>query len=50
MKQELSDVPKTKEEARRQKGPIPLTAIFLAIGLAVVFILFFLPAFINNQN
>lgn len=45
MKQALTDDPKTPEEARRQRGPVPLLAIFLAIGLALAFIFFFLPVF-----
>lgn len=42
--QELKDIPKTPQEARRQKGPVPLMAIFLALGLfAVLFLFFGLP-------
>jgi hypothetical protein len=39
--QELKDIPKTKAEERRQKGPVPMTAIFLALGLLAVFLFFF---------
>ena len=39
----MPDIPHTWREYNRQKGPIPLTAIFLALGLIAVFILFFLP-------
>jgi hypothetical protein len=47
MKQELEDVPATQREAERRKGPIPPSAIFLAIGLVAVLILFFGPAIIE---
>ena len=47
MDQKLKDTPKispepTQEEVRRQKGPIPKRAIFIAAGLALAFALFFL--------
>ena len=45
MAQELSDIPKTGEEAKRQKGPVPLVAIMLAFGLLAALILFFFPVF-----
>jgi len=41
------DVPKTTKETKRQKGPIPPVAIFLAIGLVVAFIAFFGPAWVS---
>jgi len=44
MGQELSDIPKSKTETERHKGPIPLAGILLAFGLLAVFILFFFPA------
>ncbi len=46
MEQKMKDIPKTRKEAERQKGPIPLTALFLTIGLLGVFLLFFGPAFV----
>jgi hypothetical protein len=46
-KQQLEDVPRTKNEERRQKGPMPLTAVFLCLGLAAVCVLFFGPALIG---
>ena len=47
-KQELKDPPKTPQEYRRQKGPIPATAIFLALGLfAVLFLVWGLPIIEN---
>ncbi len=39
--QALKNVPKTEEAVRRQKGPIPLNAIFLCLGLLAVLFLFF---------
>jgi|GEM_PF-4142682 len=41
----MEDVPRTAAEYRRQKGPVPPAAIFLALGLALAVGLFFgLPA------
>ncbi|HEY8190863.1 MAG TPA: hypothetical protein VIG74_00460 [Alphaproteobacteria bacterium] len=48
--QRLSDPPRTKKEARRQKGPVPVTAIFLALAFIVVLALFFGPAFFLQAN
>ncbi|MCE7886634.1 MAG: hypothetical protein DYH13_03915 [Alphaproteobacteria bacterium PRO2] len=44
MKQALEDDPKTPQEAARQRGPMPLTAIFLVLGLIAAFLFFFVPA------
>lgn len=41
MQQELKDIPRTQQEVRRQKGPIPLNAILLVVGLGAVLLLFF---------
>lgn len=46
--QAMKDVPKTAKEYRRQKGPIPLAAILLSIGLVIVFLLYFMPAIISS--
>jgi hypothetical protein len=40
MEQKIPDTPRTMAEYKRQKGPIPLSALFLAIGLLAVFALF----------
>jgi hypothetical protein len=46
--QALKDVPENANEYRHQKGPIPLNAIFLALGLfAVLFFFFGLPIIEN---
>jgi hypothetical protein len=45
MKQKMSDIPKTKAEEDRQRGRIPLIAIFLALGLFAAWALFAFPAF-----
>ena len=53
MGQALKDIPKTPEEERRQKGPVPLNAVFLVIGLFLVFLLYYSPAiwsFILGNN
>ncbi|MDB5491807.1 MAG: hypothetical protein JWO78_1656 [Micavibrio sp.] len=44
MGQEIKDVPKTGQEYRRQKGPVPLWAILMALCLIAAFVFFFLPA------
>ncbi len=40
MEQKIPDTPHTKAGYKRQKGPIPLSALFLALGLLAVFVLF----------
>lgn len=47
MKQELEDEPRTDEEARRRKGPIPRNALFIAIALFIAVMLFYGPALID---
>ncbi len=46
MKQELSDTPDTKAEKKAQKGAIPKRAIFIALGIVAVFLLYFLNVFV----
>jgi len=50
MGQAIKDVPKTKQEYRRQKGPVPIWAIMLAICLIAAFIFFFLPVFTGPES
>lgn len=38
--QALKDIPKTTEQAKRQKGPIPLNALFIVFGLLAVLVLY----------
>jgi hypothetical protein len=46
--QALKDIPKTPQEYRRQKGPVPMIAIFLVIALfAVLFFFWGLPIIEN---
>lgn len=49
MSQSMTTPPKTAQEYKRQKGPVPLIAILLALGLIAAGILFFLPAFTGGQ-
>jgi hypothetical protein len=44
MGQAIKDVPKTKQEFRRQRGPVPVWAIVMALCLIAAFVFFFLPA------
>ena len=49
--QALKDIPKTPQEAKRQKGPIPLNAIFLVLGLFAVLVLYWiLPLISGNMH
>lgn len=48
MEQRMPDIPKTHREAQRRKGPTPLIAIFLVMGLIAACLLFFGPAFIGT--
>jgi hypothetical protein len=43
MRQALKDDPKNTAEEQRAKGPIPLTAIVLAVALVLAFGFYFLP-------
>jgi hypothetical protein len=45
---EMADIPETRREAQRQKGPIPANAIFLVFALCVAFFLFFGPPFATH--
>ena len=45
MSQRMTTPPKTAQEYRRQKGPVPLIAILLALGLIAAGVLYFLPVF-----
>ena len=47
MTNEMKDTPRTKRETERQKGPIPLVAILLVLGLLAAFLLFFVPALVG---
>lgn len=46
--QPMDSVPRTPDEAARQKGHLPVIAVFLAIGLALAFIAFFMPAAVQT--
>ena len=50
MKQKMSDIPKTKAEENRQRGPIPLTAVFLMIALAAAGAFFIVPALQSDSS
>ncbi len=42
--QQMNDIPRTPQEVRRQKnGPIPMNAVFLALGLGAVLLLYYGP-------
>jgi hypothetical protein len=46
--QALKDIPETPQEYRRQKGPVPMIAIFLVIALfAALFFFWGLPIIEN---
>ena len=45
MGQALKDIPETGQEEKRQRGPIPLNAIFLVLGLFLVFLFYYAPVF-----
>ena len=44
----MKDIPETRREERRQKRPVPLVAVLLALALAAAFILFTGPALITT--
>lgn len=47
--QALKDVPRNDpKEYKRQKGPLPLAAILLPVGLIAVFLLYYMPAIVSS--
>jgi hypothetical protein len=48
--QALKTPPHSPQEYRRQKGPVPMIAIFLVICFLAVLIAFFLPAFLGGAR
>lgn len=50
MGQALKDVPKNPQQYRRQKGPVPVWAIIMAICLIAAFVFFFLPVFTGTET